>query len=543
MKKRKILVTSALPYANGSIHLGHLVEYIQTDIWVRFQKLLGNTCYYMCADDTHGTAIMLSAKKQGITPQELIKKIHKEHIQDFNEFLIEFDNYYTTDSKENQELSEYIFLEAQKKGIIYEKEIEQMYCEHDNMFLPDRFIRGICPKCNALDQYGDSCEVCSSTYSPGELIAPKCAECGNTPVKKTSMHYFFKLSALTDEVKKWIDTDPVRVEIKNKLQEWFEGGIRDWDISRDAPYFGFKIPGAQDKYFYVWLDAPVGYIASTKNWCSGSGVDFDSIWRKGEYEIHHFIGKDIVYFHTLFWPAMLTISGFKLPKKVHVHGFLTINGEKMSKSRGTFINARAYLNHINPEFLRYYYASKLSGSIEDLDLNLEDFVFKVNSDIVNKVVNIGSRLGSILNKKLESKLTNPDKEGEALIHTILESKDQIAKDYNALAFHKAMREIMRLADLANQYIDAMAPWAVVKENKDKASEICTAGLNALRILSGYLKPVLPGISQGVERFLDCEPVDWLNLDQRLLNHVIQPYQHLAQRVELEQVKKSLATTL
>lgn len=539
MQKRRLLVTSALPYANGSIHLGHLVEFVQTDIWVRFQKQQGHICHYIGADDTHGTPIMLSAQKQGITPEELIAKTHTEHFRDLSAFGIHFDLYYTTHSEENRHLSEFIYGEAQKQGVIEEREIEQYFCTQCDMFLPDRFIRGTCPSCEAEDQYGDSCEKCSATYEPTQLKKPKCSQCQSSPVMRKSQHYFFKLSLFSDKIQEWLTQNTVRPEVKNKLKEWFTQGIRDWDISRDAPYFGFKIPGTDNKYFYVWMDAPVGYIASTLHWCKNSGADFDKIWKSSEYEIHHFIGKDILYFHTLFWPAMLMVSGFSLPTKVNVHGFLTVNGEKMSKSRGTFINASQYAAHLNPEYLRYYFASKLTGSVDDLDLNLEDFVFKINADIVNKVVNIASRLGSIVSKKLEGKLTQVDGPGQALMASIQTAIPTVQAHYETLEYAQAMREIMGLADLANQYIDAQAPWQLVKTDPEAAGNVCTAGLNALKMIIGLLKPVMPQLAQGVESFLNIEPIVAETLTIPLTQHAINPYQHLAARLDLEQVKQIL----
>ncbi|MFA6282095.1 MAG: methionine--tRNA ligase, partial [Candidatus Omnitrophota bacterium] len=472
-KKRQILVTSALPYANGNIHLGHLVEYIQTDIWVRFQRLIGNVCYYMCADDTHGTPIMISARKLSISPEELISKMYADHLRDFKAFSISFDNYYSTNSEENQKLCEYIYLEAKSKGAIYEKEIEQYYCEHDGIFLPDRMIKGVCPVCKANEQYGDNCEACSATYDPTQLISPYCAICGAKPIRKKSIHYYFKLSAFADKLEKWIAEDHVRQEIKNKLKEWFEQGIKDWDISRDAPYFGFKIPGTADKYFYVWLDAPVGYMATTKNWCVKNGKSFEEIWQGSNFEIHHFIGKDILYFHTLFWPAMLMVSGFATPTKINVHGFLTVNGEKMSKSRGTFLNASDYLKYLDPEFLRFYYAAKLGPAVDDLDFNLTDFVFRVNSDVLGKVVNIGSRLGKIVNKKLNNTLSEIDPKGAAILEVMRNTLPKIADYYETLDCNKAMREIMPLADMINKYINDTAPWELVKTDEKKAREACT----------------------------------------------------------------------
>ncbi|MDD4954944.1 MAG: methionine--tRNA ligase [Candidatus Omnitrophica bacterium] len=534
--KRKILVTSALPYANGSIHLGHLVEYIQTDIWVRFQRLIGNECYYMCADDTHGTPIMISARKQNISPEDLIKKMYDEHLRDFKAFRISFDNYYSTNSEENRELAEYIYLQAKQKGAIYEKEIAQYYCEQDEMFLPDRMIKGTCPVCKAEDQYGDNCEACSATYDPTELINPFCAICGKKPVIKKSIHYYFKLSDFTNELKTWVGGDHLRSEIKNKLQEWFTQGIKDWDISRDAPYFGFKIPGTDNKYFYVWLDAPVGYMATTKNWCKANSRNFDEIWRGKEFEIHHFIGKDILYFHTLFWPAMLMVSGFSMPTKINIHGFLTVNGEKMSKSRGTFINATDYLKCVDPEFLRYYYAAKLGAGVDDLDLNLSDFVFRINSDVLGKVVNIASRLGKIVNKKLNNTLSEIDEQGKSILGEMRQALPRVAQFYETLDYNKAMREIMPLADIVNKYINDTAPWEIVKTNEEKARIVCTVGLNGLYLLIGMLKPVLPRIAEGVEKFLNIPAITWDSLEKDITQHKINEYERLAERIELKTVE-------
>ena len=541
IKKRKILVTSALPYANGSIHLGHLVEYIQTDIWVRFQRMIGNECYYMCADDTHGTPIMISARKLAISPEELIDKMYAEHLRDFKAFSISFDNYYSTNSEENRKLCEYIYLEAKSKGAIYEKEIEQYYCESDGIFLPDRMIKGVCPICKANEQYGDNCEACSATYDPTQLISPHCAICGAKPIRKKSNHYYFKLSEFADKLEKWVAEGHVRPEIKNKLKEWFEQGIKDWDISRDAPYFGFKIPGTVDKYFYVWLDAPVGYMATTKNWCEKEGKKFEEIWQGSNFEIHHFIGKDILYFHTLFWPAMLMVSGFSLPTKVNVHGFLTVNGEKMSKSRGTFLNASDYLKFLDPEFLRFYYAAKLGSGVDDLDLNFNDFVFRVNSDVLGKVVNIGSRIGAIVNKKLDNMLGEIDNQGEVILDEIRKALPEIAECYETLQFNKAMREIMPFADKINKYINDTAPWDLVKTDLKKAKEVCTAGLNGLYLLAGMLKPVLPRIAEGVEKFLVVNPANWDSLTKKITNHKINNYERLAERIDPSIVDKLIAS--
>jgi len=527
---RKLLVTSALPYANGSLHLGHMVEFVQTDIWVRYQKLIGNTCYYMGADDTHGTPIMISAQKQGITPEALIQTIHQEHVQDLKAFHIEFDHYYTTHSPENETLSQAVFKEAQKKDSIEERMIEQLYCPSCAMFLPDRFIRGTCPKCDAPDQYGDACEKCSTTYDAIQLKDPKCAQCGSSPILKQSAHYFFKLSQYAKAIETWMKSGAVPPEVCRKLEEWFTSGIQDWDISRDAPYFGFLIPGTTDKYFYVWVDAPIGYMATTHHWCQASKVSFDSIWKSNEFEIHHFIGKDIIYFHTLFWPGLLMASGYSLPKAVHVHGFLTVKGEKMSKSRGTFVNARTYLNHLDPEMLRYYLASKLTPSIQDLDFNPDDFMFKVNSDVVNKVVNIASRLGSIVNKKLGGVLSAPDAEGEALLQQLTQLWFQLSPLYEGLDYAQVMRLLMDAADTVNRYIDTKAPWSLANTDPNEALKVCTTGLNALLILSVYLKPVLPKLVEGIHSFLNANP-DLKPGHGFLTHHAINTYSHLAKRVE------------
>ncbi len=534
---RKILVTSALPYANGQIHIGHLVEYIQTDIFVRFQKLIGNTCVYICADDTHGTPIMLSAKAKGISPEQLITEMHQDHLADFTAFSIEFSHYGSTNIEENRILSELIYTRAKEAGAIYEKEIEQLYDPVANMFLPDRFVKGTCPKCKAKDQYGDSCEKCSTTYSPKDLIDPISAVTGQPPMIKPSRHYFFKLSDFGPFLKDFIRQGRLKPDLKNKLMEWFASGLKDWDISRDAPYFGFKIPGTDDKYFYVWVDAPVGYIANAQVWGKTNNQNIDELWN-GNYEIHHFIGKDILYFHALFWPAMLKVSQFKLPDDIHVHGFLTVNGEKMSKSRGTFITAKTYLEHLNPEFLRYYYAAKLGDTVEDIDLNLTDFVNRINADVVNKLLNIGSRISSILVKKCDATLTTMTPEGVALIETIKGQRNTIHSLYSTLETHKAMRGIMELADLTNQFIDTNAPWDQVKTDPSTAAKTGTAGLTALKHLATYLKPVIPNIVQGIESFLNIPPLTWKSLDSNFENgHKINPYQHLATRLDPAIVEK------
>lgn len=538
MPKRNILVTSALPYANGPIHLGHLVEYIGTDIYVRYQKLKGHNCHYICADDTHGTPIMISAKAQNITPEELIEKSQKDHLKDFQDFGIEFSHYDSTNSPQNQALAEEIYIKAKENGAITEKEIEQAYCNHDKMFLPDRFIKGTCPKCDTPDQYGDSCEHCSATYSPTDLKDPKCTLCDNPPSKKTSLHHFFKLANFESQLQDWLKGDQLRDELKNKLKEWFKDGLKDWDISRDAPYFGFKIPGTDDKYFYVWLDAPVGYIAATQNFCKTAPDNFEEIWKTGNYEIHHFIGKDILYFHALFWPAMLMTSGFKLPNKINVHGFLTVNGEKMSKSRGTFILAKKYLETLPPEYLRYYYAAKLSGSVDDIDLNLEDFTLKINSELIGKLINIASRTASILVKKCDATLTEPDEEGQEILKTLSAQIPEIDKNYDSLNTQKAIKLILNQAEIVNKYINDQEPWTLVKENPDAAAKICTTALNAFSLLSTLLKPILPELAKSVESFLNLPPQPWPSQDTPIITkHKINPYTHLASRLEQDLVNQ------
>ncbi|HYG13504.1 MAG TPA: methionine--tRNA ligase, partial [Methylophilaceae bacterium] len=465
---RKILVTSALPYANGSIHLGHLVEYIQTDIWVRFQKMQGHNVYYVCADDTHGTPIMLRAEKEGITPEQLIAKVHDEHAADFAGFLVEFDNYHSTNSEENRDLASGIYKALQANGKIATKTIEQFYDPVKNMFLPDRFIKGECPKCHAKDQYGDSCEVCGTTYSPTELINPYSAVSGAAPIRRETEHYFFKLSECGDFLQQWTRSGTLQPEAANKMGEWFGAGLSDWDISRDAPYFGFEIPDAPGKYFYVWLDAPIGYMASFKNLCARTELDFDEYWqRDSKAELYHFIGKDILYFHALFWPAVLNNSGHRTPTGIFAHGFLTVNGEKMSKSRGTFVTARSYLDHLkNPEYLRYYYAAKLNGSMEDIDLNLEDFVARVNSDLVGKYINIASRTAGFITKHFDGKLEKVS--NLPVIDEMRKAASVIAAAYGNRDYSRALREIMRLADLANAEIAEAAPWAKAKQEGDDA---------------------------------------------------------------------------
>ncbi|OOF88743.1 methionine--tRNA ligase [Rodentibacter ratti] len=533
---RKILVTCALPYANGAIHLGHMLEHIQADIWVRFQRMLGNKIYFVCADDAHGTPIMLNADKLGITPEELIAKAKADHIRDFAGFNISFDNYHSTHSEENKQITAEIYNKLKSKGFIKSKVIAQLYDPEKNMFLPDRFVKGTCPKCKAEDQYGDNCEVCASTYSPMDLINPRSAVSGATPVVKKSEHFFFDLPAFENMLQEWTRSGSLQPEIANKMQEWFESGLQQWDISRDAPYFGFEIPGAKDKFFYVWLDAPIGYMASFKNLCDREGIDFNAFWAEhSEAELYHFIGKDIVYFHSLFWPAMLEGSGYRKPTNVFAHGYVTVDGAKMSKSRGTFIQASTYLNHIDPECLRYYYAAKINNRIEDLDFNLDDFVQRVNTDIVNKLVNLASRNASFIAKRFNGKLA--DKlEDKALFDEFTARAEQISTYYETREFNKAIREIMALADKANKYIDDKAPWVIAKEEGKEAElqAVCSMGIELFRVLMTYLKPVLPKLAERSESFLQTE-LRWDNLHQPLLGHTLSPFKALFSRLEKKQI--------
>ena len=546
---RKMLVTSALPYANGSIHLGHLVEYIQTDIWVRFQKMQGHTVHYVCADDTHGTPIMLRAEKEGLTPEVLIERVHAEHSADFADFLVEFDNYHSTNAPENKDLSQSIYLALRANDKIKIKTIEQFFDPVKNMFLPDRFIKGECPKCHANDQYGDSCEVCGATYNPTELINPFSALSGAVPVRKETEHYFFKLSECSDFLREWTrhgvgtNQPTLQHEAANKMNEWLgevgENKLSDWDISRDSPYFGFEIPDAPGKYFYVWLDAPIGYMASFKNLCNKNGLDFDEYWKQDSTtELYHFIGKDILYFHALFWPATLEYSGHRKPTSIFAHGFLTVNSEKMSKSRGTFITARSYLDHIkNPEYLRYYYAAKLNGSMEDIDLNLEDFVARVNSDLVGKYINIASRTAGFITKKFNGRINWHGT--SALLTEAQEAASNIAELYEQREYAKALRVVMYLTDRANQFIAEEKPWELAKQESGEAQleRVCAEALNLFRLLTLYLKPVLPKLAREVEIFLNISSLSWQDSQYLMpVGHVINEYQHLTIRIDLKQIE-------
>jgi methionyl-tRNA synthetase len=539
--KRTMLVTSALPYANGPIHLGHLVEYIQTDIWVRFQKLRGHDCLYVCADDAHGTPIMLRAQQEGITPEQLIEAVGEEHRTDFSDFNVGFDNYHSTHSPENRALAELVYTRHRDAGHITTRTITQAYDAEQEMFLPDRFIKGECPRCGAADQYGDSCEACGATYAPTELNNPVSVISGSTPVERDSLHYFFKLADFENLLRNWIRAGHVQEEVTNKLNEWFEEGLREWDISRDAPYFGFRIPETEDKYFYVWMDAPIGYMASFRNLCDKTGLDFDAWWGKdSDAELYHFIGKDIIYFHALFWPAMLAGAGMRTPTAVFAHGFLTVDGQKMSKSRGTFIKARTYLDYLNPEYLRYYFAAKLGSGVDDIDLNLADFQQRVNSDLVGKVINIASRCAGFINKQFDGELSDTCPEPE-LYAEFVSAGEAIAADYDAREFGHALRKIMALADRANQYIDANKPWVLAKleGRQDEVQAVCSTGINLFRILATWLQPVLPSMADDVEALLNIPPMTWDAVNTPLTAHRINKFRPLMTRVEQDKIDAML----
>ena len=544
MTKRRILVTSALPYANGEIHLGHLLEYIQTDIWVRFQKIQGNECHYVCADDAHGTPIMLKADEMGIDPEELIAEVSQRHQADFKDFNIEFSQFHSTHSDENRYFSELIYSRLKESGFIKTRVISQAFDPEKEMFLPDRFIKGECPKCGVDDQYGDNCEVCGATYSTTELKNARSVVSGAVPVEKDSEHYFFDLPQFEQQLKDWTNAGHLQDEVSNKLAEWFDQGLQQWDISRDKPYFGFKIPGTEDKYFYVWLDAPIGYMASFKKLCDNSDLEFDDFFEKdSDTELYHFIGKDIVYFHALFWPATLIGSNFRTPNAIFAHGFLSVNGQKMSKSRGTFIQARTYLETLNPECLRYYYAYKLSSKIDDIDLNLEDFKQRVNSDLVGKVVNIASRSASFVVKKFDKELSKNCIE-QALYDEFVSAGSEIVGHYEDRNFGQAMRSIMKLADKANQYIDEKKPWQLAKEEgkMQEVHEITSLAINLFRVLMTYLKPVLPEMAEKSEVFLNVDSLNWNDIKTPLLGHQINKFKPLMTRIEDEQIEAMIESS-
>ncbi len=537
--QRKILMTCALPYANGPIHLGHMLEHIEADIYARFQKMQGHECIFICADDTHGTPIMIKAREQKITPESLIAKSATEHLQDFKDFSIGFDHYGSTNSDENKKLCELFYERMKAKGHTLKKPIEQLYCDNDKMFLPDRFVKGTCPKCGALDQYGDSCDVCGATYSPNELKNPGCSLCGTKPVKKSSDHIFFKLNNFKAELAAWLPQHTAP-EISKKMMEWFNEDLRDWDISRDEPYFGFAIPGEDKKYFYVWVDAPMGYVSATDQWAKKNNRKLEEFWAPdSKFELYHFIGKDIVYFHTLFWPALLKSADFKSPTRVNVHGHVMVNGEKMSKSKGTFISTRVYLNHLDPQFLRYYYATKINGGVDDLDLSFQDFSSRVNSDLIGKIVNLASRGAQMLSKKMDGTMSTLDPEGEKLLQTILASESQISKYYDSRDFSKATTLIREMAEFTNKYFDDKAPWKTLESDPAATKKVLTTTLNAFRMIAIYLKPVLPKMAEQVSALLNEKSYQWSDLKIILTNHKINDYVHLAQRVEVDKINSMI----
>ncbi|TGM37340.1 methionine--tRNA ligase [Leptospira biflexa] len=539
---KHILVTSALPYANGSIHLGHILEAVQTDIWVRFQKLIGNECYFFCADDTHGTPIMIAAKKAGKTPESMIEEVQKEHYKDLTSFGVEYDNYYTTNSEENKKFSESIYLTLKKNGHIVARNIEQSYCEHDKMFLPDRFIKGTCPKCGAKDQYGDSCEVCGTSYSPKDLKDSYCSICGTTPVLRESKHLFFKLQDFQNQLKTWMEEgNRLNEGAQKKLQEWFTSGLQEWDISRDGPYFGFAIPEEENKYFYVWLDAPIGYMASSLNHLKDE-KKFNEFWKEGKGEIVHFIGKDILYFHGLFWPAMLMGSGYKAPSQLNVHGFLTVNGEKMSKSRGTFINASTFAKYLDVEHFRFYLACRLGSGMEDVDISFDDFVSRVNSDLIGNLVNLVSRVSTSILDKMDRKLGNLSTEGKSLVSELLSKETEIREAYESRNYSKVMREITGLGDKVNKYVNDYAPWNLIKTDVEKAREVVTTSLNCAKILFTYLAPVTPKIVHSLADLFQIPNLSFLNLTETIENKVLGPYQMLSKRVEEKNITIMITET-
>lgn len=534
--KRQIVVTCALPYANGPIHLGHMLEHIEADIYSRFQKMRGHECVFICADDTHGTPIMIKAREKKITPEQLIAQSFEEHKADFNDFSINFDHYGSTNSPENKKLCDLFYERMKTKGHVHKKPIEQLYCEHDKMFLPDRFVKGICPKCSAREQYGDSCDICGSTYTPEDLKEPGCSICGTPPVKRNSDHIFFKLNDFKSYLQEWLPAHTA-TEVSKKMLEWFHEDLRDWDISRDEPYFGFSIPGEPGKFFYVWVDAPMGYVSSLDQWVQKNGRSLEEFWsEKSSAEIYHFIGKDIVYFHTLFWPALLKSADFKSPTRVNVHGHVMVNGEKMSKSKGTFISARVYLNHLDPQFLRYYYATKINGGIDDLDLSFDDFTSRVNSDLVGKIVNLASRGAQMLGKKMDSNLSELDADGARLLSEISAQKDLIAGYYEQRDFSKATTAIRELAEMTNKYFDEKAPWKTLEANPDGTKQVLTTTLNAFRKIAIYLQPVLPKLAEQTAQLLNEKFYVWSDLEKNLTHQPIADYVHLAQRVDPEKIK-------
>lgn len=543
-QERQMIVTSALPYANGALHLGHLVEHVQTDIWVRAQRMVGNHCISICGDDAHGTPIMLKAQNLGITPEALTAEMKASHERDFTDFAIHYDSYHTTHSEENKSLASMIYTRLQARGDIIKKTISQAYDPEKKMFLPDRFVKGTCPKCKANDQYGDNCEVCGATYAPTDLLNPVSALSGVPPIEKESEHYFFDLPKYENLLKKWTKQGHLQEEVANKLEEWFDAGLKAWDISRDAPYFGFEIPGTTEKYFYVWLDAPIGYMASFLKYCNENGLAFDDFWGPdAQTELYHFVGKDIIYFHALFWPAMLSGADLRLPTAIYAHGFLTINGQKMSKSRGTFIPARTYLDHLDPQYLRYYYAAKLNGRVDDIDLNFEDFTNRVNADLVGKVVNIASRCAGFISKRFQG-ITADNIADPNLYQQLLDAHDSIVEAYLARDYARAVRTIMSQADRVNQYIDQHKPWQMAKNEAQlpQVQAVCSMGLQAFKILMSWLKPILPVMAEEAERFLNCSPLHWNTIDSPLLSHAIGTFKPLLSRIDSKAIEKMLESS-
>lgn len=532
---KRILLTAALPYSNSPVHIGHLVEHFGADFWARYQRMQGNECHFLCADDTHGTPVMLAAREKGISPEEHVNQVWKLHTQDFADCQIEYAHYSSTNSQENKELCEYFYHQMKEKGHIHIKSIDQLYCEHDKMFLPDRFVKGTCPKCGANDQYGDNCDKCGATYNPSDMKSPYCSLCRNAPVTKQSDHILFKLNDFKSYLEAWLPQHTAK-EVSNKMLEWFKEDLRDWDISRDEPYFGFKVPGYKDKYFYVWVDAPMGYISTTVQFCKKTGLNFDDFWKSDKTEVYHFVGKDVARFHTLFWPALLKTAGFRTPNQVFVHGHLTVNGEKMSKSKGTQIQARTYLNHLDPAYLRYYFACKLSSGLDDFDFSTDDFIQRVNSDLIGKITNLASRGAQMLSSKLDGKISSPDTEGRKLIQHAQSKAKEIADHYQAWDFAKAINEIRALADEANRYFDEKAPWKTLATDPAGTKAVLTTTLNIYRLLAIFLKPVLPKYVEQVEKLLNEKPYAWSDSQKILENHSIQPYQHLANRIDPEKVK-------
>ena len=543
MTQRRILVTSALPYANGDIHLGHLVEYIQTDVWVRFQKLRGNECIYLCADDTHGTAIMMSAQRTGCSEEKWIARVQEEHERDFAGFHIEFDNYGSTNSPENYELCKQFWQAFRESGLVKEQEVTQLFDEEQGVFLADRFVQGTCPKCGKEDQYGDSCDGCGATYNARDLVDPRSTLTGSTPSVKSADHLFIQIEQLHDFLEEWTQSgEHLQLEVANYLKGHFlHEPLLDWDISRPAPYFGFEIPDAPGNYWFVWFDAPIGYMASTKQYCEKTGDDFERWWKDPDTEVHHFIGKDITYFHTLFWPAMLKVAGFNLPTKVHIHGFLTVDGRKMSKRDGTFVKAATYLNHLDPEYLRYFYCSKLGNGVDDLDLNLDDFIAKVNSDLVGKVVNLASRTAKFISE-IGLSAAYPDDGG--LFESAAAAGDQIADAYENCEFNKAMRLIMELADQANPFVENSQPWVLRKDpaKQQELQDVCTIALNLFRQLVVYLSPVLPELTGKANELFGVEISDWSDSQSPITGSQIAKFKHMMQRVDIKDVEAMIDET-